>query len=242
MKKLFTTLSIILISFTTFSQVCTPDNSITQPGYYPQTLDPAPILKPYEEVIQIRVISDTTVDFNGNMVYAVIDSVKVIKVLGLPSSLTYSCYHPRCVFVSSETRCAKLFGTPQIGEEGTYPIDMVVTVYAKIPSFGNFIVTETDTISNFSLEVYDDGTSVLKYNKHISSKVQVYPNPVKNELTINSTETAFTEIKIRSFDGKVVFQSLFQEKTDLSALPPGLYFIELSGMNGEIYNQKIMIE
>lgn len=242
MKKLFTTLGIILISFTTFSQVCTPDNSITEPGYYPQTLDPAPILKPYEEVIQIRVISDTTVDFNGNMVNAVIDSVKVIKVLGLPLSLNYSCYHPRCVFVSSETRCAKLFGTPQIGEEGTYPIDMVVTVYARIPSFGNFRVTETDTISNFSLEVYDDGTSVLKHNKHISSKVQVYPNPVKNELTIKSTETAFTEIKIRSFDGKVVYQSLFQEKTNVSDLPAGLYFLELSGINGESYNQKIMIE
>ena len=240
MKKLFTTLSIILISFTTFSQVCTPDNSITQPGYYPQTLDPAPILKPYEEVIQIRTISDTTVDYNGSMVNAKIDSVKVTKVLGLPASLNYSCYHPRCVFVSSETRCAKLFGTPQIGEEGTYPIDMVVIVYATLQGF--LKVSEIDTISNFSLEVYDDGTSVLKDNMNISNKIQVYPNPVKNELTIKSSETAFTELKIRSFDGRVVFQSLFQEKTDLSALPPGLYFLELSGMNGETHNQKIVLE
>lgn len=240
MKNFFTTLSIILISTTTYSQVCTPDNSITQPGYYPSTLEPAPILKPYEQVIQIRTISDTTVEYNGSMVNAKIDSVKVTKVLGLPASFNYACYHPRCVFVGSETRCAKLFGTPQIGEEGTYPIDMVVIVYATVQGF--LKLTETDTISNFSLEVYDDGTSVIKDKLSESNKIQVYPNPLKNELNINSGETKFTEFRIKSFDGKVLFQNEFQAKTDLSSLPAGLYFLELSGPNGEAYHQKIMIE
>jgi hypothetical protein len=238
MKKLITTIGILILSVSAFSQVCTPDNNITQPGYYPDQLDPAPILKPYEAVIQIRTITDTTVDYQGNPVSAKIDSVKVKDVKGLPPTFSYACYHPRCVFVGTETRCAKLTGNPQIGHEGIYPLKLIVTAYMTIGGFLKY--DQTDTMTDFSIEVYDDGTNIFNYK--IEDNVTIYPNPVRGELNINTGKRQFLSMKIKSTDGKVLVYSGFKEKSDLSFLPNGMYFLELEDKNGIKYYQKIVLE
>ncbi|MGB3084260.1 MAG: T9SS type A sorting domain-containing protein [Saprospiraceae bacterium] len=73
--------------------------------------------------------------------------------------------------------------------------------------------------------------------------INLYPNPVLNELTIESNEYPVERYKITSLDGNIVagnpiFQKKFQCK--LNGFRSGLYIIHLV-INGSSYKRKIII-
>lgn len=55
----------------------------------------------------------------------------------------------------------------------------------------------------------------------------VMPNPAANQLTVN-TNAAFAWAKIYDMTGKVVYNQRFKRNMDISNLPAGSYFLELS--------------
>jgi hypothetical protein len=67
-------------------------------------------------------------------------------------------------------------------------------------------------------------------NIDVDKVIKVYPNPVSNELTIETTGTRQTvNFEMYCINGQVVFKGDFIEKTTVStdALPPGIYLLRL---------------
>ncbi len=99
-----------------------------------------------------------------------------------------------------------------------------VTVYW--PS-GNVDVINTPEI-NGTLNI-TEGQSPLSINENLLNNISVYPNPVTNELTINSSlELENSIIAIFDIQGKKVYNSEFKTNTlDVSDLESGVYFLRI---------------
>jgi len=109
MKKIYLTLILLgVIMSPIFGQVCTPDNSITKSGVYPDQPDTAYADQAYDFSFQILSIKDTAVIFSGQNVTADIDSVKVDAVIGLPNNFEYACNPSRCAFTYKAVGCINL--------------------------------------------------------------------------------------------------------------------------------------
>ncbi len=73
---------------------------------------------------------------------------------------------------------------------------------------------------------------VLGINTELDNKIQVYPNPVKNILTINSLEQPIDSFKIYTINGQVVQSDslvmVTKNQLDISALTAGVYLLEFT--------------
>jgi photosystem II stability/assembly factor-like uncharacterized protein len=92
---------------------------------------------------------------------------------------------------------------------------------------------------NIGFAVGNAGT-IIKYSQSVGvhnnisllDDYKIYPNPVLNQLTINS-ELAISKISIMDFTGKLITTINHQTKlVDVSNLPYGIYFIKI--MNKEV--------
>jgi Secretion system C-terminal sorting domain len=106
---------------------------------------------------------------------------------------------------------------------------------------------------NFSYEIVDNGNdtqrlTIIRADGNIAvfndfpplgiddlalTRVSVYPNPVSNDLFISS-EITIESISVFSISGKKVMeQKNIDNSIDVSALPQGMYFLELISENGK---------
>ncbi|GHU74028.1 hypothetical protein FACS189413_18710 [Bacteroidia bacterium] len=71
--------------------------------------------------------------------------------------------------------------------------------------------------------------------------LQIYPNPVKDKLIINSKQLTIQEVKIVDVSGLTVYHSSFlvDHSIDVSALPSGVYLVKIV-CDGKTYIQKIV--
>ena len=82
--------------------------------------------------------------------------------------------------------------------------------------------------------------SLVGVEEDIHSKIKMYPNPVQNELIIerNGKQSESSTISIYSITGVLVAQysdlkpGLKSQSIDLSHLPSGIYFLNISDMSG----------
>ena len=113
MKKIYLTLTLLGIAISPiFGQVCSPDNSITKSGVYPDQPDTAFANQSYDFSFQILSIKDTAVVYLGQSITADIDSVTVDAVIGLPENFEYACNPSRCAFTYKAVGCINLKGNP----------------------------------------------------------------------------------------------------------------------------------
>jgi len=63
------------------------------------------------------------------------------------------------------------------------------------------------------------------------SEMEVFPNPVTNQLFVNSGTTTLAYISIYSLTGKLIYSVKNTQQINMTNLPNGLYLIEL-GANG----------
>ncbi len=77
--------------------------------------------------------------------------------------------------------------------------------------------------------------AVLGINTELDNKIQIYPNPVKNILTINSLEQPIDSFKIYTINGQVVQSDslvmVTKNQLDTSALTAGVYLLEFISNN-----------
>jgi hypothetical protein len=69
----------------------------------------------------------------------------------------------------------------------------------------------------------------------IFRRIQVYPNPVENELTIGGTEISKAKIELFSSTAWLLVNyeiSLLPAKVDFSAFRPGIYYLVLTHPHG----------
>jgi hypothetical protein len=112
-----------------------------------------------------------------------------------------------------------------------------VVIYAR--SLGA-VDGETETFwDNFSLQ--EDVTASVE--DLLASKFNVYPNPVKDVLTIKVKDITVSSVKIYDLLGKEVFaqQGLSKQELDITNLNSGLYLLKIDTLDGTL-NKKIIVE
>ena len=123
---------LIALSFSLHAQVCTPDTTITQGGYHPDTLPWGYVNQPYEHIIQAYVPTDTIV----LGLPATIDSMRIDSVIGMPPSFSYACNKASCSYLGGEHGCIRLTGNPDSSEFGVWRIIIWVTAYINSSTTG----------------------------------------------------------------------------------------------------------
>ncbi len=64
-----------------------------------------------------------------------------------------------------------------------------------------------------------------------NTPISVYPNPVEDKLTIESTGIPITKSIIYSIQGQVVLETSDNDEIDVANLPSGVYFIQITAEN-----------
>lgn len=225
MKKFVFALAFAATSFAS-AQLCTPDTTIKIPGFYPSQLADGAVGVAYNQTVMILSFKDTSAVVGGSKQKVTIDSLKLTKVIGLPTGMGYVCYEPRCIYLPSAVRCIKLNGTPT--QAGLFPLKFAVTAYAKLNGF--FPVAQPDTIKNFSILI--TGTSGVA-TLHNMNQLSVFPNPTKDIL--NVAHHSGNQPAILSLTGAEVAVSwelkngLWMARTQ--DLPMGMYVVSVAGLN-----------
>ena len=123
------------------------------------------------------------------------------------------------------------FGTNNTGFAQT-DIDRI-TIEGSAPTVGDPLVLDT----NGSLWY----TSTLSVKDHTAFEFAVYPNPVKDVLTIN-TQEPLQKIEVADLLGRTVFkQNNVSKSVDVSSLNKGVYILKLTSEKG-ISTKKIIKE
>jgi len=96
----------------------------------------------------------------------------------------------------------------------------------------------SDAIANY---IWGSNGQVSVRDNKLAGKIQMYPNPVRGELTINST-TALSKIIITNTLGKVVDNSTYTDNKTIntSNLSSGIYFVTFIGKDGSKVTQKLI--
>ncbi len=157
MSKYFLLSLLLICAYGRSSAQCTPDTSIKVAGFYPGQLDTGDVNVAYQEVIQAFVPKDTIVTLAGNKVKVFLDSIVVVKVLGLPAGFTLTCHHPKCWFLANNVSCATVAGTSP--SSGIWPLQMVIRTHGKVA--GIFAQAQLDTITRFVLVIGRNFASTL---------------------------------------------------------------------------------
>lgn len=225
MKKVIFSL-LFSVSLYANAQLCTPDTTIKVPGFYPSKLADGSVGVAYNQTVMILSFKDTSAIVGGSKQKVTIDSLKLTKVIGLPTGMGYVCYEPRCIYLPSAVRCIKLNGTPN--QAGLFPLKFAVTAYAKLNGF--FPVAQPDTIKNFSLLI--TGTSDVATIQSMD-QLAVFPNPVKDVLHV--AHHSGKQPQIMSLTGAIITASWEQENglwsANTSAIPSGVYAVKVAGVN-----------
>ena len=223
MKKILLLLVLVAAISPAIAQNCTADTTITETGIYPEYLDTAELNQPYEHIFQVLSIKDTVVNFQGNMILAEIDSIKIVDIKGLPNSFDYLCEPTNCVFTWEKVGCVKLEGNPTSAESGVHPLEIITTSYAR---WGLLRLPVNDTITDYTLVVGDGAASIYTPSKE---KVSVYPNPAQNGIFYISSNTTIQQFQLVDLQGKEVDFSVSENNNtwtiDISRTPRGIYFV-----------------
>ncbi len=91
-----------------------------------------------------------------------------------------------------------------------------------------------------NIRINDEVLAVTNTNK---GKVNIYPNPVKDQLNIQLPENEnVSQIEIYNFAGQSVLQSENRKEINLKKLPSGSYMVKVKNTAGKIYTSKIIKE
>jgi hypothetical protein len=197
---IFAWMSIILTSFAQ----CVPDTSITHnmPGIYPDSATGLPhafVGIPYSAVINVFVPVDTV--YNG--LPAVIQTITVTDVTGLPAGFTYVCTPSNCVFPGGTNACLLLQGpAPTVGMIGSYPILVQLSIRGTV-----FGVPQTipDVVDNYTI-VIESTTGLWSVSNGTFAVKQNAPNPFSRQTNIplNSKVNGKILLKVSDLLGNVV--------------------------------------
>ncbi|RLD53162.1 MAG: hypothetical protein DRJ05_16810, partial [Bacteroidetes bacterium] len=108
---------------------------------------------------------------------------------------------------------------------------------------GTILIENNAPGCNTQTEVYDACWVKVNEASAIENKIQIFPNPAKNTITIlNPSKVEIKEVIIYSPSGSVILQKKSAVNTiDISKLQPGLYFVEVKTEMGNV-RRKLIVE
>jgi hypothetical protein len=246
MKKI-TVLALLVLLLSTgglFAQ-CTPNGSITSPGFYPLPSNPLPggtVGTPYSQVITINVPADTTVDLSGLIgfpvppVTATINFLSLGTVNGLPAGISSASNPGTGQLPGGTSGCIDISGTPTTS--GQYVFNIPTTLNIQVPAGVPIIGGTPQNIPGqvpYNMEV-TGATYVLP---EPSDLVSIFPNPITNFAYLHLNLQGSEKVNIDLFDmnGKHVYH------TDHAELATSQYLrIWMQDMPAGMYVCKVQID
>jgi len=82
----------------------------------------------------------------------------------------------------------------------------------------------------------------LSVDDNESRSLNVFPNPVQDEVAVTASNMGTVNIRAFSMDGNQVYSNTLegQDKIDVSAWSSGVYLLELRNRDGHIETRKIV--
>ena len=231
-----------IIAGRSFAQ-CVPDLSITQPGIYPDSATGLPAGTagvPYSQVIQVKVLTDTT----ANGLPVIVTDITIVSVSGLPPGITYTCNPSNCVFPGGSNGCILLSGTPTVA--GSFP--MVVDLNVTGTLFG-IPITQPSTVDYYVITINTNTGLPSASGAGKFELLQNKPNPATSYTDISFTSPIGGDfnLKIYNLIGKEVYtqtvrgmsgQNVVRINTDDFA--PGVYMLSLNNGNSIVTRRMIV--
>jgi hypothetical protein len=175
-------ISLFAVSVSVNAQSCTP-NTDTVPGITPDTLQPAFVGVPYQQVIYFRLPHDTTVTIGPFTVPLIIDSLLIDSVIGLPSTFSYACNTSNCVVYGGSNGCAVISGTADTADMGTHPLQVYIRTFISDTS-GASAGFVPDTVMGYFLKVeLATGIPAFVFVNDFSLG-KIFPNPAIDEVSV----------------------------------------------------------
>ncbi len=250
MKRILLACSLIMGISAGVSAQCTPGPNFAN-GVYPDSatnFGSGCKDQPYEQVISLRIPTDTNVVYNGLPVTANIQTIELESVTGLPTGLTLVCGSPYadCKFPGGQEGCAVIAGTTS--DVGVHNLVFYLKTTASVsiqPPLPAVPVTQKDTLDYYKIIIDDcGGTSVV--NADNTASFDVYPNPAKENVTISNlvNDGLDKTIQVINAEGKVI-KTLHTDKNSLSIstedIKSGIYFVKVTQKNAQ-ETVKLVIE
>jgi PKD repeat protein len=154
--KHFAALSLLLMAFAFgASAQCTPDASLTTPGFYPSP-DSLPCVErgvAFDTVIQFRNFSTVNAaDFGIPFPITVtVNWVRIDSIGGLPTGITYACNPSNCQIPGGSNGCINFTGTTNAAT-GNYDLIVYATINADVPGFGT--IEEQGTSDDLGFPIF----------------------------------------------------------------------------------------
>ena len=238
MRKGFLLLLFSAIAFTmNVNAQCVPNTSITQPGIYPDSatgLTPGTLNQPYNQVLQVKVPTDTNVVILGSLQNVTINSITLTSFTNLPPGITYVCNPANCVYPGGSNGCALLSGTPT--QAGTFNPTAITTTSATLTAIG-LPITQIDTIDYYTIVINSTSSG---FNTNPALRFELFqndPNPFSNftDIKFTSSHQAIVTLKVFNLIGKEVIKKSIQCQAGKNSyrlqaddLSPGVYMYTLS--------------
>ena len=225
---------------------CTPDTAIGGRYMYPEKLANAMAGYYFSQVLTFRVPSDSTIIYLGNQIHAIVDSAKVVIVLGIPTGYNFTCTPSSCTWLGGHMGCALLYGNADKNDTsiiGEYKLQIAVqTWFHALGSNYNRIDT---TSYVFKILAYN---GIFKVSE--LKPLTVYPNPSDGnfDIELRDIQSNNNVLEIYSMDGKKVYEKQFdkpsqfltKETVHLNTDSKGIYFVRLQ-TGGSVLQQKVSV-
>ena len=231
---------------------CTPGDSISCPDpenngqICPENLPDAVVDELYDQdftiLIPLEYVVDTT---TGTTV--TLDHVKLVSVDNLPDGITWVTNSPDSIFTPEVYYCVNLAGTAS--DTGSYPLKIMIDVYALVFGTPVFVGTVTDSTS-LTLNV----VSEIGINEFESGSLTVkgaLPNPFESKLDVAYIVQKPEIVTFDLFDilGNSIFSVNKNSETgenhfiyDATGLKPGLYFYTIHNADNYFTGKVIKTE
>lgn len=231
------------------AQVCTPNPNLTQPGFYPPggssasqpvVMPDGYLTDPYNEVAQFVLPEDTTIEYNGQMVTAQIDSIRILSFDNLPPGMAYQCNISRCVWAGGETGCVLFSGNPS--QVGKYEVKVKTIGYATVFGF----ITLSDSIE-FEMEfnIYEE----MNVTEHmpIAQDVRVFNTALGLHVELAASHSAKAQVELYNMAGQRLISQHWEvnpgeNSTTLPLhLPSGLFVAKVV-LEQQTHIQKVIVQ
>ncbi|MDF0719973.1 T9SS type A sorting domain-containing protein [Kaistella sp. PBT33-4] len=114
-----------------------------------------------------------------------------------------------------------------------FPILSYTSANISVPLLG---INQTTTGAQALNEVF-----LSTVNADPASKLQIFPNPAQETIHLTGETSRYSDAKIFATDGKLVRSRVIKEgKVEVSDLPAGVYFLEISGPSVEARTLKFI--
>lgn len=232
-KLLVLSAFIISVGTSSFAQ-CSPDGSITAPGFYPTSMPDAVAGQSYSQVLQFKLATDTSyMSLSGT-----IQSATLTNITGLPSGFTYSCNKSpnACTYNGGEIGCVSLSGNPTTGMIGSYNLTLKMSFSVVVNPNPNAITLPLDVPVTMKV-IANNGIIVTKAPFFALTQREedlVLLNPANGKLSVSVFDMLGRVVKTGNY------QSIKGEATyiNVAGLEKGIYFVNLQ-LNGKQETIKI---